>query len=207
MNAAEPTELTVRDLAVRRGGRLVVEGVSFALRGGEALVLRGANGSGKSTLLRVLAGLLRPMQGEIAWGGQAISGDPAGHRARVHYVAHSDAVKGGLSARENLAFAAALGERRADLGAALAAMRLASLADLPAQFLSAGQRRRLALARLLASPRPLWLLDEPGVGLDHASRARLEATIAQHRRGGGLCVVATHGDVAVPDAARLELGD
>jgi heme exporter protein A len=86
-------------------------------------------------------------------------------------------------------------------------MRLTALADLPAQFLSAGQRRRLALARLLASPRPLWLLDEPGVGLDRASRGRLEAVIADHRRAGGLVVVATHGDVAVPDAARLELGD
>ncbi len=207
MAAADPAGLEVRELAVRRGGRLVVAGVGFELRRGDALTLRGANGSGKSSLLRVLAGLLRPAHGEIRWDGRPVADDPAGHRARVHYVAHADAVKGGLTTEENLAFAAALGERRGELGAALDGMRLAPLADLPAQFLSAGQRRRLALARLLASPRPLWLLDEPGVGLDRASRARLEAVIAEHRHTGGLVVVATHGDVAVPDSARLELGD
>lgn len=207
MAAADPAGLEARELAVLRGGRLVVEGVGFSLRRGDALVLRGANGSGKSTLLRVLAGLLRPARGEIRWDDRPVSDDPVAHRSRVHYVAHADAVKGGLTTRENLAFAAALGEHRGDLGRALDGMRLAALADLPAQFLSAGQRRRLALARLLASPRPLWLLDEPGVGLDRASRMRLEAAIADHRRAGGLVVVATHGDVAVPDAARLELGD
>jgi heme exporter protein A len=205
--AADPAGLEAHDLAVHRGGRRVVEGVGFCLRHGEALVLRGANGSGKSTLLRALAGLLRPTQGEIRWDGRPVGDDPAAHRARVHYVAHADAVKGGLTVQENLAFTAALGERRGNLGSALEGMRLTALADLPAQFLSAGQRRRLALARLLASPRPLWLLDEPGVGLDRASRGRLEAVIADHRRAGGLVVVATHGDVAVPDAARLELGD
>lgn len=204
MPPTEPVLLGILGLAARRGGRRVIEGVEVSLAAGDALVLRGPNGSGKSTLLRLLAGLLRPEQGQITWQGRPVTEDPAAHRARLHYVAHADAVKTGLTVAENLAFAAALGERPAALDQALDGMALGGLAGLPARFLSAGQRRRLALARLLASPRPLWLLDEPGVGLDRASRDRLEVAIAAQRRGGGLCVVATHGDVAVPDALRLE---
>lgn len=204
MTAAEPTLLGVHDLAARRGGRLVIEGVAATLCAGDALILRGPNGSGKSTLLRVLAGLLRPDRGRITWQDVPVDEDRAAHRARLHYVAHADAVKPGLTVAENLAFAATLGGARSDPAAALDAMALRPLAELPARFLSAGQHRRLALARLLASPRPLWLLDEPGVGLDRASRDRLEAAIAAHRADGGICVVATHGDVAVPDALRLE---
>ena len=194
------------ELVCVRGGRLVFAGLSFALAAGEVLVLRGPNGSGKSSLLRLVAGFLKPAAGRLAWAGAAISDDLAGHRARLHYVGHLDAVKSLLSVRENLAFAAALGGVGGDrLEVALAGFDLEALAEVPARYLSAGQKRRLALARLLAGARPLWLLDEPGVGLDAANRARLEQALAAHRAAGGLAVLATHGDVAVEDALLLEL--
>ena len=199
--------LKASDLACIRGGRPVFAGVAFALEPGEALVLRGPNGSGKSSLLRILAGFLAPVAGRLAWQGADIHADPAEHRRRVHYVGHADGVKPVLSVRENLAFAARLaGGRPADIDAALDRLALRPLADLPVRLLSAGQRRRLALARLFAAPRPLWLLDEPGVGLDAASRARLEAAIEAHRGGGGLAVLATHGDVDPQGAHVLEFG-
>lgn len=193
--------LSAEALACRRGGRLVFEHLDFSLAAGEALVLRGPNGSGKSSLLRLLAGLSRPAAGHIAWTGHPID---AAHRSRLHYVAHADALKPTLTTAENLAFVAALAGGPVDIPAALDAFGLAPLADLPARFLSAGQRRRAALARLLASQRPLWLLDEPGVGLDRASRDRLEAAIDRHRTEGGIVVVATHGDVAVRAAQLLD---
>jgi len=189
-----------------RGGRQVFAGLSFALAPADVLVLRGPNGSGKSSLLRLLAGFLAPAGGRLAWAGAAIADDPAAHRARLHYVGHADAVKSLLSVRENLSFAAALGGTSADgIETALAGFDLEPLAEVPARYLSAGQRRRLALARLLGGARPLWLLDEPGVGLDAANRARLEQALAAHRAAGGLAVLATHGDVAVEDALLLEL--
>lgn len=169
-------------------------------------MLRGPNGSGKSSLLRLLAGFLRPAAGVLAWSGAPLADDLAAHRARLHHIGHADAVKGALTVRENLAFAAALsGGAEETLTGALAGFALAPLAELPARYLSAGQRRRLALARLLAVPRPLWLLDEPGVGLDAASRRRLEAAVAAQRTAGGIVVLATHGDVAIEDALVLEL--
>jgi heme exporter protein A len=189
-----------------RGGRQVFADLSFALRPGEVLVLRGPNGSGKSSLLRLLAGFLAPAAGRLAWAGARIADDLAAHRARLHYVGHLDAVKSLLTVRENLGFAAALGGTgEGGLEAALEGFDLGALAEVPARHLSAGQKRRLALARLLAGARPLWLLDEPGVGLDAANRARLEAALAAHRAAGGLAVLATHGDVAVEDALLLEL--
>jgi heme exporter protein A len=184
----------------------VFAGLSFDLVGGDALVLRGPNGSGKSSLLSILAGFLRPAAGRLRWAGAAVADDLAAHRGRLHHVGHADAVKAALTVRENLAFATALGGGAGSgLAAALDGFDLAPLADLPARYLSAGQRRRLALARLLAVPRPLWLLDEPGVGLDAANRGRLEQTLVRHRAAGGLVVLATHGDVAVEDALMLEL--
>jgi heme exporter protein A len=190
-----------------RGGRQVFAGLSFALAPGEILVLRGPNGSGKSSLLRLLAGFLPPAAGQIAWAGEWVGLDPAAHRARLHHVGHTDAVKSPLTARENLAFAAALSGAPASAAAAgLEGFDLMPLAEVPARYLSAGQRRRLALGRLLTVRRPLWLLDEPGVGLDAASRERLERALAEHRAGGGIAVLATHGDVAVEDALTLNFG-
>ena len=190
-----------------RSGRLVFRGLSFALGAGEALVLRGPNGSGKSSLLRLLAGFVRPAAGELSWDGAPIAADLTAHRARLAYVGHADAIKGVLTLRENLAFALALsGVPPAALDGALERFDLVPLADSPARFLSAGQRRRLALARLIGSARPLWLLDEPAVGLDAANRARLQAALAEHRASGGIAVLATHGDIDVPAPQVLELG-
>jgi heme exporter protein A len=200
--------LAVEGLACRRGGRLVFEAVAFALEAGDALVLSGANGTGKTSLLRLLAGFARPAEGSVTWLGRDIADEPAEHAQRVHFLGFADAVEGLLSVRENLVYLAALlGGRTDTLDSALAAFDLGELADRPARELSAGQRRRVALARLLAVPRPLWLLDEPGVALDRANRARLEAAIERQRDAGGLVVVATHGDVRVRDPLVLELGE
>lgn len=200
------TLLTAEDLACIRGGRRVFAGASFALDAGEALLLRGPNGSGKSSLLRLLAGFLAPAFGRIAWQGEEIGRDLAAHRTRLHYVGHANGIKSELSARENLAFAAALGGASRDgTEMALDALALTPLADVPCRLFSAGQKRRLALARLLAAPRPLWLLDEPGVGLDAASRERLETAVATHLDGGGIALLATHGDIDLPRALTLDL--
>ena len=171
-------------------------GVGLAVPPGGALLLLGPNGSGKSTLLRILAGLLRPEAGAVRWQG----GDAAG---RVAFVGHQDAVKPGLTALENLALHARLagGDRRV----ALAAMGLEALAEFPARMLSAGQRRRLALARLVLAGAPVWLMDEPTLGLDAASVARLGDALAAHRAGGGVVVAATHLDLPLPGAEALRL--
>jgi heme exporter protein A len=193
------------DLACVRGGRLVFTDLGFDLRPGEALVLRGPNGTGKSTLLRLLAGFLRPSAGGLSWGGESVTADALEHRARLHFIGHADPVKPLLSVAENVGFAAALaGGAAGALEDALGRFDLGRLAGTPARFLSSGQKRRSNLARLLASPRPLWLLDEPGVGLDSANRARLEECIMAHRATGGVCILATHGDVAVRDAYVLD---
>ena len=188
-------------LAAFRGDRLVLRDVSFEIEVGGALVLSGANGSGKSTLLRVLAGLLRPAAGRMLLHGAEISRDAPGFA----YVGHQDAVKPGLSVAENLAFFACLGRREADAPAALDAVGLGALADLPARMLSAGQRRRLALARLAVSRAEVWLLDEPTLGLDADSVAALGGLVAAHRATGGVIDAATHLPLPLPKAATLRL--
>lgn len=195
-------------LTCLRGDRLVFENLSFRARSGEALLLTGPNGSGKSSLLRLMAGLLAPATGRLVWDGAAIADDPERHRARLHYVGHLDALKPALTVVENLAFYAALRSRPADaptLERALAQFRLDRLADTPARFLSQGQRRRAALARVLAAPAPLWLLDEPTLALDDASLAQLGAVLSDHLAAGGHVVAATHAPIAVAKAQRLEL--
>ena len=200
-NDAGPA-LEARALAAFRGERLVLRDLSFAVACGEALLLLGPNGSGKSTLLRLLAGLKRPDAGLLLWDGEDALADLAAHAGRVAYLGHQDAVKPGLTVAENLAFAAA---GRAVMPA-LEALGLGGLAELPARMLSAGQRRRLALARLPLSPAALWLLDEPTLGLDAASLDRLGAVLAAHRAAGGLVVAATHLDLPLPGASSLRLG-
>lgn len=187
-----------------RGERLVFAGLDFAVESGGALVLVGANGSGKSSLLRLMAGLLRPASGSLSWNGEAAMVDREEHGGRLHYVGHLDAVKPVLNVRENVAFWAGLrpGGDPAAAVDALAAFGIGHLAGVPGRFLSAGQRRRVSLARLLAAPAPLWLLDEPTTALDRAAVADLEAAITAHRRTGGLVVVATHTDIALGDDAR-----
>lgn len=177
--------LAVAGVAAFRGERLVLRDVSLHVPRGGAMLLLGANGSGKSTLLRVLAGLKRPDAGTIRWNGADIADEPA----PAAYLGHLDAIKLGMTVVENLKVMAG----GMALEPALDAMDLAALRDLPGRLLSAGQRRRLALARLaLASPGGLWLLDEPTLGLDTASVARLGALFAAHREAGGVIVTATH---------------
>jgi heme exporter protein A len=202
----EPALLAAADLACVRGGRRVFAEVAFTLEPGDALILRGRNGAGKSSLLRLLAGLLEPAAGSLAWHGRPIGEDPAAHRSRCHLVGHGNALKSALTVAENLRFAAAVcGAPAAPIGRALAGFELTELAGVPAAYLSAGQKRRLALARLLAAPRPLWLLDEPEAGLDAANRERLAGAIAAHLAEGGIGVIATHGDIGIAASQVLEL--
>jgi heme exporter protein A len=196
--------LQAAGLAAFRGERLVFSEVDFAVRAGEVLLLTGPNGSGKSTLLRLLAGLLRPAAGMLTWGGANVFADLPAHAGRVAYVGHQDAVKPGLTAAENLRFAARL--NGGVMQDALDAVGLEELGDLPARMLSAGQRRRLALARLLLSRAPLWLLDEPTLGLDAASVDRFGVMLDAHRASGGMAVAATHLPLPVGEAAELVLG-
>lgn len=203
-----PPRFSGTGLACRRGDRLVFRDLDFALEPGGALILTGANGSGKSSLLRVMTGLTPPLVGTLAWEGVDIHEDPALHRARVHFVSHQDALKPVLTVAETLGFWARIrGGADAAVPAALARFRLGELAELPCRFLSAGQRRRLALARLLASPAPLWLLDEPTTGLDDASIADLMGVIAEYRASAGIVVLATHQPVPLAEPRTLSLTD
>ena len=201
-----PTKATLRaaGLATSRAERLVFRNLGFEVGAGGMLLLLGPNGSGKSTLLRLLAGLKRPDAGKITWNGEDIARDSGRHAARVAYVGHLDAVKPGLSATGNLSFDARL--TRGDVAAALAAFDLAPLAAFPARMLSAGQRRRLALARLALSQAPLWLLDEPTTGLDAAAIDQFGILLSGHRARGGITVAATHVALPASDAAELRFG-
>jgi heme exporter protein A len=183
----------VADLTVARGGIAVLEGVSFTLDAGQALVLRGPNGSGKTTLLRTLAGLQPAMAGEVSLSPESLA-----------YAAHADGIKAVLSVAENLAFWAEL-HGQGGVGAAMAAMNLTALATRRAAHLSAGQKRRLGLARLLVTGRPVWLLDEPTVSLDAASVALFAGVLRGHLAQGGSAVIATHIDLGLPEAAVLDL--
>jgi len=202
-------KLLGHDLACIRGGRRVFRGVDFSIAAGSALVLTGPNGAGKSSLLRMIAGLIRPAEGSIAFeGGDA----ELSVGEQSHYVGHIDPLKPALRVTENLAFWVRFlnGARAVDEAAlverGLEAVGLADLAELPAGYLSAGQRRRLSLARVLAVPRPIWLLDEPTTALDAASQERLQGVMRAHLSGGGLIMAATHGPLGLPAPAELRLG-
>jgi heme exporter protein A len=196
-----PDGLEAEGLAAIRGERLVFSGLSFTLPPGGALLLEGPNGSGKSTLLRVLAGLGRAEVGTLRWNGEDALSDRTTHATRVAYLGHQDAVKPGLTVAENLAFWGAAPQ----IEAALARLNLARLAPLPARMLSAGQKRRLALARLALATAPIWLLDEPTLGLDTASVAALGTMLADHRATGGVVLAATHLPLPLPGAETLRL--
>lgn len=193
------------DLLCIRGERTVFTGLEFTVSGGDALILSGPNGCGKSSLLRLMAGLLAPAAGTLRRDGRPVSEDPESHHTSLHYVGHHDAVKPVLTVAENLNFWAALKGDTTHVASALDAFGLAALSDMSARLLSSGQRRRLNLARIAANPAPLWLLDEPAVGLDTASVETLTGLVATHRARGGIAIVSTHTDLAIDDAENLQV--
>jgi heme exporter protein A len=196
--------LILANLRCVRGGREVFAGLGFALAAGEAMMVTGPNGSGKSSLLRLVAGLLRPADGEVALEG----GEPGySLQEQAHYLGHLDPLKPALTVAENLDFwARFLGGAPARATEALAAVGLAELAALPGAYLSAGQRRRLSIARLLAAKRKVWLLDEPTSTLDAAGQDRFVALMREHLAGGGLILAATHTSLGLDRARELRLG-
>lgn len=192
------------DLACVRGGREVFRDVSFIVGPGEALLVTGPNGAGKSSLLRLVAGLLRPAGGRIELQGNEADLTLA---EQALYLGHLDALKPALSVRENLAFwAQFLGNGVVKPEPALAAVGLGALARIPALYLSAGQRRRLALARLIAIERSIWLLDEPTAALDTAGRKMLADLLRTHLSNGGIVLAATHDPIGLESPMELPLG-
>src|SRR5262245_20972675 len=196
--------LLAENLAVSRGGRPLLTDISFLVGAGEALLLLGANGAGKTTLIRAVAGLLAPAAGSIRLEG----GDPERSVGeQCHYVGHLNGVKASLTVAENAAFWGRFLDRKHDgLDAALTAFGLAGLRDIPAAYLSAGQQRRLGLARVLLARRPIWLLDEPTVSLDRAGVEALTHVVREHLVAGGLVIAATHAPLGIEKARELALG-
>jgi heme exporter protein A len=195
--------LSGRGVTCVRGGRVVFAGLDFEAAGGEVLAVTGANGSGKTSLLRLIAGLLLPAEGAVALeGGEAELTLPE----QAHYLGHRDALKPALSVTENLSFwRDFLGGEAQDAGQSLAAVGLDHAAHLPAAYLSAGQRRRLSLARLLTVRRPVWLLDEPTAALDVAGQKLFAGLMRNHLARGGLIVAATHGPLGI-ETRELRIG-
>jgi heme exporter protein A len=196
--------LTGDKLSSVRGGRTLFADLAFSVDSGGALLLTGPNGAGKTTLIRTIAGLMRPAKGRIALEGGA---PDLPLSEQCHYVGHLSAIKPALSIEENARFWSGFlgGERRA-LDAALETFGLQALHDIPAGYLSAGQKRRLGLARLLLAERPLWLLDEPTTSLDSAAQAILTGIVNRHLAAGGLAVAATHMALGFANARELRLG-
>jgi heme exporter protein A len=195
--------LSGTDLACRRGGREVFRNISFTVASGEGLLLTGRNGAGKSSLLRMIAGLLRIADGQVEFTGGAADREIA---EQSHYLGHLDAFKPSLSVQENLSFWIRYLNGAGKPLSALEAVGLASLAELPANYLSAGQKRRLSLARLVAIERPLWLLDEPTSALDAAAQTMLLDLMQKHLAAGGLVVAATHQVIDLQNTRELRLG-
>jgi len=186
-------QLVVEHLACARGAAQILSGVGFAVATGEALILHGPNGSGKTTLLRTLAGLTPPLDGRITCAPDAIA-----------YAGHADGLKSSLNVAENLTFWAGVFGTHS-IAPAVAAFDLTALLDRKAGELSAGQKRRLSLARLLVTGRPIWCLDEPTVSLDTANVARFAAAVQAHLADGGSAIIATHIDLGLPNARSLDI--
>ncbi|MCA8928985.1 MAG: heme ABC exporter ATP-binding protein CcmA [Alphaproteobacteria bacterium] len=197
-------QFQARGLAGARGERWLFDGLDLDLAPGDALVVTGPNGTGKTTLLRILAGLLAAAEGRVDWKPA-----PPDDTVRLHYLGHHNSVKGALTVAANLAFWQRLagGGDAAALERASTQFAIADLLDLPARVLSAGQKRRLALARLVAIPAPLWLLDEPTTALDAASTDAFARAVEAHRAMGGMAVIATHQDLGFAPTHRLRLGE
>ncbi len=206
-------QLIARDLAIDRGGRRIVDRVSFTVASGEALVLTGPNGAGKTTLIRAIAGFLPVAEGEVRLDGGTADTEIA---EQSHLVGHRDGIKGAMTVAENAGFfsrylgSAPNGPRSGKgsglVHSALERLGLAGLADVPAAWLSAGQRRRLGLSRLLLAERPLWLLDEPTVSLDASAVETLAGIVGEHLVRGGIVIAATHIPLGLADARELRMG-
>ena len=201
------TRLDVRQLSVGRGDRVLFEGFDLSIGAGEAVALTGRNGAGKTSLLRAIAGLIRPLSGEIAFAGDGGTLEAEDARGRdLHFIGHQDGLKSGRTAREELMFQVRwTGGDAARAEAACARLDLNRLLDLEVRKLSAGQRRRLVLARLAASPRRLWLLDEPLAPLDTDRRLQIGELMREHLDAGGLLLAAVHDPLPVP-ARGVEIG-
>jgi heme exporter protein A len=191
-------------LASIRGGRALFSGLSFSVAAGDTLLLMGPNGAGKTTLIRIIAGLIAPTAGDVRLEGGA-AGRDAGEQC--HYVGHLNAIKPSLTVEENAAFwCRFFGGTPDRVPAALATFGLAGLGDIPAAYLSAGQKRRLGLARVLLADRPIWLLDEPTVSLDREAQDTLTRVVEAHVTGGGLVLAATHAPLGFASSRALHLG-
>ncbi|MEM9062927.1 MAG: heme ABC exporter ATP-binding protein CcmA [Pseudomonadota bacterium] len=198
--------LEIDTLSCRRGGRWVFRDLSFRAEAGEAVLLRGPNGAGKSTLLRVISGMLPPMGGDVRYQNVSLQADRASLQEQIAYAGHLDAVKPALTVRQNLAlWAGIFGVGDAGIDPVLDRFGLGAISDRPVAQCSAGQKRRLGLARLPVIGRPLWLLDEPTVSLDADATALVADLIRDHCADGGLVVAATHIDLGLADPRVLEL--
>ncbi|MGH8582608.1 MAG: cytochrome c biogenesis heme-transporting ATPase CcmA [Gammaproteobacteria bacterium] len=206
MGSVDAATLVASELGCLRGDRVLFAGLSFQVQAGEILLISGANGVGKSSLMRILCGLLPADTGEVHWRGRAIDGGRPEYLADLCYVGHQDGVKRELTARENLEVARALQSGDGDPETALLRMGIATLAEVPGYRLSAGQRRRLALARLLVAQRRLWLLDEPFTALDRPAAHNLVVMLREHARDGGVAVLTSHQPIDLPEAKPLVLG-
>jgi len=198
--------LHVQSLTCIRQDRLIFKAVEFSLNPGEILWVRGRNGAGKTSLLRILAGLLTPANGVVSWQGNDIEQDPEPYLKNISYVGHQDALKTAYTARENLDFwSRYAGHDNVD--AALEAFQLKSIADHPTRILSAGQKKRCNLARLVACPAPLWILDEPVSSLDTDYIALFKHLLEDHVTDGGMALLATHQDLGLANARHLDLSE
>ena len=192
-----------------RGDRVVFTNLNFSIEEGEVLNLQGPNGSGKSTLLRLMAGLISPLEGKLTWNDGEVQIQERDFCIYFHYVGHQDAIKNALTVEENLRFWSdlrSLGKNEYMIERALDTFSLTDLSSLPARFLSAGQRKRLNLARLCTTTAPLWILDEPANSLDKASSEILDNLIKTHQKDGGILAIATH-DIVMPGSKILNITD
>jgi len=199
--------LIAHNLECSRGNRLIFQNLKFDLSVGDALTLVGPNGSGKSSLLRILAGFLKPISGYVQYNRENIFDILDTYRSEIHYVGHLDAIKPTLTVSEHLSFWAASKGFKKPKQDILEILDLKTLSEIPGKFLSAGQKRRLSLTRLLTAPAQLWILDEPSVSLDSKSIKNLEKMLATHRADGGIVVVATHTQISLPNSQNISMSD